>query len=63
MGTDGIADNSADVYPGWQLQHLSDVLCIELKVVQLTLPRQEVEGDVSRFEVLGEPGRGVEGEG
>ena len=56
MCFDRVTHDSTDLYPWRQLKNLRQKLSIELEVVQTAFACQELEGDVTRLEVLGEPG-------
>lgn len=56
MSLDGVADDPADLYPWRQLKDLREKLSVKLEVVQAAFASEELEGDVTRLQVLGEPG-------
>ena len=55
MSFNVVTDNTGDVYPWRQLKDLCEELSIQLQVVEAALTSQELEGNVTRLQVLGEP--------
>lgn len=56
MSLDRVADDPTNLYPWRQLKDLREKLGIELEVVQAAFASEELERDVTGFQVLGEPG-------
>ena len=56
MSFDRVTDDPTDLYPWRQLKDLREKLSIELEVVQAAFASEELEGNVTGLQVLGEPG-------
>ena len=56
MCLDGVTHHSADLYPWRKLEDLGEKLGVEFEVIQTAFSCQKLKGEVTRLQILREPG-------